>query len=260
MSLWGDMMDISSGYKIRKEDMEQYLKEQLTDGRLNDEAIKTMKRSLEKDYRSWARHIGSLTIEVNPNAEQWFSDDDALALRACSLPLFEFGGASSLTEMIENQGVVIKIEPGIKKRSLLPELTEDEVDFWESMPLRGEYIPKDKTIKLYPEEMHSEYNGERMAELLISTLVHEAMHAYFDREEGGRNTFPYVMSIEEPMAEFGMLFYLYKTAMMSYFNWAKDDVKSKRTCYRYGAALMDFYLNGDTIILKDLENYKRKIF
>jgi hypothetical protein len=270
MSVWGDMLRRSCGEMIRKDEAETYLIEQMEDGKLKDRAITVLKNTFKDGFQSFARSIGYGQIEVDEKVEQWFSDDDALALQACAVQPFEFGGHASLNDMLSNLGVVIKVEPGIKHYVLPQELAKawdkEEVELWESMPVRGEYISADNTIKLYPEEMHSEYNGERMSELLISTLAHEAMHAYFNRKVKKRNELPYVIPVEEPMAEFGMLLYLHETKTVSYYEWACDDVCAKKTCYRYGHALMQQHLketkdqnSGNTRTRKDLESYKRKL-
>lgn len=103
------------------------------------------------------------------------------------------------------------------------------------MPIRGLYDPEKNCIKLYPEEMRQEYSGMRMNELLVSTLAHETMHAYFNRPN--HDKYPYIYFVEEPLAEFGMLVYLHQTGS-SYYDWAFNDVRGKRTCYHYGADLM----------------------
>jgi len=131
-----------------------------------------------------------------------------------------------------------------------------EKEQWSLMPLRGLYDPIGNVIKLYPEEMMQEYNGTRMDELLVSTLAHETMHAYFNRPR--HKSFPYVIHVEEPFAEFGMLLYLHETSS-NYYNWAYQDVSGKKTCYRYGAKLMDQYLNHDKCLRQDLEVYKIKL-
>lgn len=133
---------------------------------------------------------------------------------------------------------------------------QSEKNLWPKMPLRGLYDPEKRIIELYPEEMQTEYEGTRMDELLVSTLAHETMHAYFDRE--WHSVFPYVPTVEEPLAEFGMLLYLNETGS-SYFNWAYDDVASKRTCYRLGANLYDQYCEEDESLRSYLEDYKCEI-
>lgn len=107
--------------------------------------------------------------------------------------------------------------------------------------LRGRYLSEDKTIELFPEEMMSESEGaEHMEELLVSTLIHETMHAYFARP--GHECYPYAYFVEEPLAEFGMLLYLYKTGSC-FYNWAYNDVANKHSSYRHGAQLMNQYIS-----------------
>lgn len=117
------------------------------------------------------------------------------------------------------------------------------------MPIRGLYDPEKNCIKLYPEEMRQEYSGMRMNELLISTLAHETMHAYFNRPN--HDKYPYIYFVEEPLAEFGMLVYLHQTGS-SYYGWAFNDVRGKRTCYHYGAQIN--LSNSSNILF--LTNYK----
>ena len=264
MSIWADLRKKSLG-QPRTEDENDYLVKQLQqDGSLNNTAITELRDKYKDGFRHFARSIGSGEIQVNEQAEQWFTDEDALTLKAFALHPFKFGGYESIMDLLARMGVDIRIEPGIRYHQLPKELAEDwdkeEVELWEAMPLRGVYLPKDNAIVLYPEEMHSEYNGERMHELLISTLAHEAMHAYFNRRP--RNELPYVIPVEEPMAEFGMLLCLYETNMVSVYNWARDDVSAKETCYRYGVALMDQCLRegSGSRTRKDLESYKTRLF
>lgn len=127
---------------------------------------------------------------------------------------------------------------------------------WHEMALRGEYLPDENIIKLYPETMSDEYDGSRMDELLVSTLAHETMHAYFNRPDC--KNFPYAPFVEEPLAEFGMLLFLLETNS-SYYHWAYRDVASKNTFYRFGAQLMDQYQNGEKQLRNYLERYKIKI-
>lgn len=208
--------------------------------------------------------------------------------------LFNFGGYSSIDDILDKLGVNVILESGISKRGVPKELKDakkiweeeyrklreeyrgtnndkilkdcqiaemnwgmvnNNIDSWEEMPLRGCYIPDKNVIKLYPDEMHTEYGGKRMEELIVSTLAHETMHAYFNRP--GHNNYPYAVLVEEPLAEFGMLLYLKETNCV-FYDWAKEDVASKKTCYRYGANLMDQHLSaGQSSSLRNyLEAYK----
>lgn len=132
-----------------------------------------------------------------------------------------------------------------------------EKEYFSSMFLRGYYNPNNNTITLFPEEMMTEYGGMCMEELLVSTLAHETMHAYFNRRGHKLPEYPYVYFVEEPLAEFGMLLYLYET-QSNFYQWAYDDVKKKRTCYSYGAVLMDQfrYEGPSSPTRKFLEDYK----
>lgn len=105
----------------------------------------------------------------------------------------------------------------------------------------GLYDPARNCIILYPEAMKLVYGGKWMDELLVSTLAHEIMHAYFNRP--GHDKYPYIYFVEEPLAEFGMLFFLHQTGS-SYYNWAFKNVREKQTCYHYGADLMTLTLKA----------------
>lgn len=172
---------------------------------------------------------------------------------------FSFGRFKSLDDILTQLDVEVIIEPGIVYHSV-PKSLKDAEAFWKGlcevhetarniyekirkekesllrMPIRGLYDPEKNCIKLYPDEMGQEYDGMRMNELLVSTLAHETMHAYFNRP--GHDKYPYIYLVEEPLAEFGMLVYLHQTGS-SYYNWAFNDVNSKGTCYRCGAFLMN---------------------
>lgn len=195
-------------------------------------------------------------------------------LHSCASQPFQLGKFSSLDDILTSLKIKVIIEPGIHKHDV--SFLNDIEDYWEnetdscesllgpgaeksdikkyrdakdklgkvceekeimaSMVLRGLYDPKELVIKLFPEEMHTEYGDQKMDELLVSTLAHETMHAYFDRPKK-RRTYPYAYFVEEPLAEFGMLLYLYMT-QSPYYLWAFKDVSNKKTCYHYGANLM----------------------
>lgn len=217
-------------------------------------------------------------------------------VQSCAAKPFQLGGYSSLENILSTLDVDVIIEPGILKRTI-PSFFNDALKYWEEvatriqkeieknklneelkrvfeilqpnpnfpqgmfywtkMPLRGLYDPVENVIKLYPDEMKEEYDGMRMDELLVSTLAHETMHAYFNRP---RHKFAYIPTVEEPLAEFGMLLYLYETDS-EYYDWAYDDVSRKRTCYKYGANLMDQYLKESPLFptRQYLENFKFKL-
>ena len=205
---------------------------------------------------------------------------------------FNFGGYSSIDDILDKLGVNVILESGIvSERGVPKELKDAEkfweeeyrklreenlgtnndkirkdrqiaernlgmarqsIYFWEEMPLRGCYIPDENVIKLYPDEMVTEYDGKRMEELIVSTLAHETMHAYFNRP--GHDIYPYLVIVEEPLAEFGMLLYLKKTDCV-FYDWAKADTENK-DCYRDGAMLMDLDIGGKEQFRSILEAYK----
>ena len=232
--------------------------------------------------------------------DELLTKEEILFLQACTLLPFKIGSFSSIDDLLGKLGVCIQIAPGIKNHVVPSELLKerdywekerkkwkegspeykeiwdiqekirDEISAWEAFPIRGEYLSDDKIIKLYPKEMHEECDsdggktpGLSMYSLLVSTLAHESMHAYFDRTV--HRSLPYVGRVEEPLAEFGMLLYLYDTNQKYIFNWARNDVRSKLTYYRYGDALMSLHLatanaDGDSLTRSDLERYKRPVF
>ena len=232
--------------------------------------------------------------------DELLTKEETLLLQACTLLPFKIGSFSSIDDLLGKLGVCIQIAPGIKNHVVPSEILKendywekelkkwkedspeykeiwdilkkigDEISAWEEFQIRGEYLRDDKIIKLYPEEMQMERDrdgrktpGLSMYSLLVSTLAHESMHAYFDRTV--RHSLPYVGRVEEPLAEFGMLLYLYETNQKYIFNWARNDVRSKRTYYRYGDALMSLHLatedaDGYSLTRRDLERYKRPVF
>ena len=200
---------------------------------------------------------------------------------------FSFGEFKSLDDILTQLDVDVIIEKGEFYHSV-PESLKDAEAFWKGLAARGgetrklaentyEEICKEKDelshtlilglydsaniglydsanncIILYPEAMMLVYGGMRMDELLVSTLAHETMHAYFNRP--GHDKYPYIYFVEEPLAEFGMLVYLHQTGS-SYYNWARQYVLGKSTCYRYGAQIN--LSNSSNILF--LTNYKIKL-
>ena len=253
MSIWSDLEDRSACDKVRKEDA------------------------------NWDLLQFGTTDNILVDPEKY-------AIIKAALASFTFGGFASLDDMLYKLRVKLVISPDTPKRigpsgisewvlywenelqrlekvlgpeykniqfykDALKELekAKKEVDAWSAMDLLGRYDRFQKEIILYPNNMP----GQDRKEYLVTTFVHEAMHAYFDRHP--RELFPYVATVEEPLAEFGMLLFL-KETNNNYYQWAYDNVVSKKTCYRYGAALMDRYEKGDNQIRQDLESYKRKVF
>ena len=198
-------------------------------------------------------------------------------LQDCSSLIFKIGEYNSLADILNSLGVKVYIRKGIIEKDITSFLDKAE-EFWLSklktnpneyekaaknleeirrerqysiFRIRGRYLRKEKIIELFPEEMKEEYGGTKMNELLVSTLAHETMHAYFDRP--GHDHYPYAYFVEEPLAEFGMLLYI-EACKHNMLSWAYKDVASKDSCYRYGATLFDFREN--LALRKYFEDYK----
>lgn len=213
---------------------------------------------------------------------------------------FCFGGFESLTSIIDEGAVSVEVQKGVYTCSVPLELINlkkywdrviseqnradddcstmtdvalrrsneigQEIEAWGNMLKLGEYLPKDKIIVLYPEAMKKciaakGWEMDHFNLLLVTTFVHETMHAYFDRKD--HETYPYIPFVEEPLAEFGMLLFLKETGH-EFYEQAYNNVKVKTTCYKYGASLMDRHiyecnlLNGsyESTIRQFLESYK----
>lgn len=199
---------------------------------------------------------------------------------------FKFGGFESLEAMLVKLGVTLEISAETPTRTVPDAISEwalywenevkrlkdmgygkddpicveamneadkasAEVKNWKDMPIFGRYERFSRKIQLFPNNMKQD-----MEYYLVTTFVHEAMHAYFNRHH--HELFPYVATVEEPLAEFGMLLFLKETVFPK-FEWAYNIVKKKTTCYRYGAVLMDSYDKENIQIRQDLEAYKRRL-
>lgn len=116
----------------------------------------------------------------------------------------------------------------------------------------GCYKPAENNIYLYPDAMKLT-DARNVDVLLVLVLAHESMHAYFNRT--GHEKYPYALFVEEPLAEFGMLVYLNETES-PYLTYGLNFVRTKHSCYRYGALIYDLYFDGDSSHRDFLEGYK----
>lgn len=224
---------------------------------------------------------------IDPNALLTSTQKDLL--RENANKTYSFGGFISLDDIVRRLKVDVIIELGTPIRSvddyyekareywrsmleqLYEKIQEDDslrdecekiqVKLWKLkkereahslMMLLGLYDSQKNVIKLFPEAM-AKADASKMDEYLVSTFAHEVMHAYFNRP--GHDKYPYAIFVEEPLAEFGMLLYLHEINSQ-YYDWAHDNVSSKKCCYGYGANFMDQYLGGDKSLRKILEEYK----
>ena len=270
--MWGDVLKRDLLGETREEDKIR-IKKDLSS--LIIEQLKEDKRGLERILESFSKRLdlpnnseGSL-FDIE-DKETLLSTNELLLLQtSLILPFYLLKGSSleysSLEDILIRGRVRVIIDPrkpqnkDMRKipaeldnarrywekmvdenpnddfaRKKLAEVLE-EIDIWKRVLILGLYMPTEKIILLFPNNMREVASSMPM--LLVSTLAHEVMHAYFDRTP--LDNYPYVYSIEEPMAEFGMLLYLKETYQMEYFDWAKEFVGSKKSCYRYGSALME---------------------
>ena len=270
--MWGDVLKRDLLGETREEDKIRS-KEALSS--LIIEKLKEDKRGLERILESFSKRLdlpnnGEGSLFDIEDKETLLSTDELLLLQtSLILPFYLLKGSSleysSLEDILIRGRVRVIIDPrkpqnkDMRKipaeldnarrywKKMVEENPNDdfarkklaevlkEIAIWKQVLILGLYMPTEKIILLFPNNMREVASSMPM--LLVSTLAHEVMHAYFDRTP--LDNYPYVYSIEEPMAEFGMLLYLKETYQMEYFDWAKGFVGSKKSCYRYGSALME---------------------
>ena len=270
--MWGDVLKRDLLGETREEDKIRS-KKALSD--LIIEKLQEDKRGLEGILDSFSNRLdlpnnGEGSLFYIEDKERLLSDDELLLLQtSLILPFYLLKGSSleysSLEDILIRGRVRVIIDPRKPQnkdmRKIPAELDNarrysekmveenpdddfarkmhaevlEEIAIWKQVLILGLYEPTEKIILLFPNNMREVASSMPM--LLVSTLAHEVMHAYFDRTP--LDNYPYVYSIEEPMAEFGMLLYLKETYQMEYFDWAKEFVGSKKSCYRYGSALME---------------------
>lgn len=272
--MWGDVLKRDLLGETREEDKIR-IKKDLSS--LIIEQLKEDKRSLERILESFSKRLdlpnnGEGSLFDIEDKETLLSANELLLLQtSLILPFYLLEGSSleysSLEDILIRGRVRVIIDPrkpqnkDMRKipaeldnarrywtkmveenpnddfaRKKLAEVLK-EIAIWKQVLILGLYMPTEKIILLFPNNMREVASSKEMPMLLVSTLAHEVMHAYFDRTP--LDNYPYVYSIEEPMAEFGMLLYLKETYQMEYFDWAKGFVGSKKSCYRYGSALME---------------------
>lgn len=215
-------------------------------------------------------------------------------LKKCLSPDYKLGAFSSLAQILKELNVSVVIDKQIKKKSVtlegiekhwqeikdsyskdspeakkaqnkLDQINKEKETINIGWYLLGEYVSKEKKIYLYPNAMWevieksnsgSKSIRQEFLQYLISTLIHEVMHVYFDRH--GHDSFPYVHFVEEPLAEFGMLVYLDATNEFCR-DWAHQNVAGKQHCYRHGATLFEQYKSWNFGLRRYLEQFKYDI-
>lgn len=113
------------------------------------------------------------------------------------------------------------------------EVDNDNTPEYESSIYRyGQYSPSEKKITLFIKNIPNDV----FEEIRASTILHELMHAYFDC---GLSVKPNIELIEEPLAEAGMLDFLYHCNGRSFDNVLQRVAeKEKTSCiahYGFGA-------------------------
>ena len=88
----------------------------------------------------------------------------------------------------------------------------------------GQYNPSEKKITLFNKNITD--NVKDLEEIKASTILHELMHAYFDC---GLSRKPNLELIEEPLAEAGMLDFLYHCNGRSFDNVLQRVAEKKKT-------------------------------
>lgn len=253
-------------------------------GIIGDIVRRSTSSTVRKEDEPYVWPKPEILVDFDIENEKGLCTEEQISrIKACASLPFSLEGYTSLADIINKLEVKVKICEGTPKKDMsyldnaesywqdmlhsnkfgekaykALKAIEDEKEFWGSHYLRGCYIRRTKTIKLFPEVMAMEYNGERVDELLVTTFAHETMHAYFDRPD--HNKYPYAYFVEEPMAEFGMLLYLHETRKPMFLEeWAYIDVKNKTSWYRYGATLHEKYISGDIELRDYLKGYKYDI-
>ena len=112
---------------------------------------------------------------------------------------------------------------GLATNDIKFEVDNDNTPVYESGICRyGQYNPSEKKITLFIKNIPNDV----FEEIRASTILHELMHAYFDC---GLSVKPNIELIEEPLAEAGMLDFLYHCNGRSFDNVLQRVAEKKNT-------------------------------
>ena len=112
---------------------------------------------------------------------------------------------------------------GLATNDIKFEVDNDNTPVYESGICRyGQYNPSEKKITLFIKNIPNDV----FEEIIASTILHELMHAYFDC---GLSVKPNIELIEEPLAEAGMLDFLYHCNGRSFDNVLQRVAEKKNT-------------------------------
>ena len=185
-----------------------------------------------------------------------------------------FGGFNSLEEFHQKEKVNVIVErkanqlPVLHQETIikLNEILDSRIPLEQKEEIRnlintirnivvlGEYKPSKNNIYLYIETIMS--FGSNHEDFLLTTYIHEMLHAYFDRE--GHKELPYIFEKEESLAEAGMLVFL-DQVKDNRLSWAIQNVKNKWPELKDYARGADLYMNWkkrQDNLITTITNYK----
>lgn len=134
-----------------------------------------------------------------------------------------------------------------------------ELESLEHFIVLGEYKSETNEVVLYITNIKDAVTQvgslSSSAMLLSIVYVHEMMHAYFDREYEQKRI-PYIINVEEPLAEAGVLFFAESNYHQADFADIKDYIAKGVSPYRLGVKLYDDYRDKTKQII---ESYKHQV-
>jgi len=215
----------------------------------------------------WSQVCDNL-IEATAKETYWFGEFNSLK---------EFHQKENVNVIVErkaNQLPVLHRETINKLNEILDSRIPDEqkkeirnlINTIRNKVVLGEYKPSENNIYLYintiieltSKNQDNQYN-QGFQNLLVTTYIHEMLHAYFDRT--GHKGLPYIFEIEESLAEAGMLVFLDQVNDPR-LKWALQNVRHKwpeLKDYARGAELYSNWKAGQNDLIPIITNYKSKI-
>ena len=150
---------------------------------------------------------------------------------------------------------------------------DDKKPYVCSVPLLGEYIPKDKKVILYLKNIEDACKKDNVPYYcgVLSTYIHELFHAaHHEAAYNGGRQYETIREIEEAMMEFSTLVFLKEMSSDSSewadtFNWAKRAIKEKQWCigslpaYGFGYYLFNHFSNDEAEAVNWIKQYNQKI-
>ena len=271
MSIWSDLEDRSSGEVIRKEDVVkfwEYCKGNPYKGVLDLETEKIL--SEIHSFRGFAPFLPA-DILVPDGKVQVFLDDAETRMVPVTLKQLEDERdcLKEEVEMLKNlveelvkslnvdQCEIEKLGERIKRLECKIKIIEETIKRMKAagmdsielgVKLLGYFVREKAEIHLMMGTIEKEYRSKGLMAMMTGIVfVHELMHAYFDVRAYVEH--PHCRSIEEPIAEYGMLCFMemFQKLYPGYagiLNTAKEVVEEKKyslgVCnYGFGSYLFD---------------------